>query len=109
MRPASLTRRGDFRRVYDEGKRTRRNGVGIAAYARGDDAPARVGYSVTRSAGPAVTRNRIKRRLRAAAGTLEVAPGYDVVVSGGADIVRMDFQILVEKLRAGMAGLGVAR
>ncbi len=109
MKPLSLTRSGDFRRVYSDGKRTRRNGIGVAVRDRKDDASPRVGYTVTRSAGPAVSRNRIKRRLRAAVRTLEIAPGVDVVVSGDRDVARMDFQVLVEKLRTSLSSLGAIR
>jgi ribonuclease P protein component len=106
VKPVALTRRDDFRRVHGAGKRTRRNGVRIAAFARGDDDAARVGYAVARSAGPAVTRNRIKRRLRAAIRETELAPGFDIVVSGDAELAGLEFQVLVEKLRAGLAALG---
>ena len=81
----------------------------MAALSRDDREPTRVGYSVKSSAGPAVTRNRIKRRLRAAIRSLELEPGFDVVVSGDPEVARIDFQVLVEKLRAGLAALGVAR
>lgn len=109
MKPAPLSRSSDFRRVYGEGRRTRRNGVGIAALQRGDDGPARVGYVVKKSVGGAVTRNRIKRRLRAATSELELQPGLDLVVSGDREVALLDFQVLVEKLRSGVAGAGTAR
>lgn len=108
MKPASLTRSVDFRRVHSEGKRARRNGVGIAAYARGDDAPARVGYAIRSSADSSVTRNRIKRRLRAALARVDLRAGVDVVISGTSEVAEVEFQILVEKVRSGLQATGAA-
>lgn len=50
-------------------------------YARGDDAPTRTGFVVGRRFGTHVARNRVKRRLRAAARALwtQLPPGYDLV------------------------------
>ena len=108
MKPASLTRSGDFRRVHSEGRRARRNGIAVVAYARGDDHPTRIGYSIRSSVGSAVMRNRIKRRLRAAIARLELARGVDVVVSGTRQVAEIDFQILVDKLSAAMRSVGAA-
>ena len=109
MTPASLKRSGDFRRVYGEGRRTRRDGIGIAILDRNDTEPPRVGYAVKTSAGPAVTRNRIKRRLRAAVGSCDLRDGVDVVLSGSAEVASMDFQKLVEYLKRGLVALGGTR
>ena len=45
---------------------TRAGGDGLVVHARPDafDGPARVGFIVGRSVGPAVVRNRVRRRLR---------------------------------------------
>jgi ribonuclease P protein component len=82
--------------------------VGVVVYPRGDQAPARVGYAIRSSAGSAVTRNRIKRRLRAALGRLELRPGMDVVISGTGEAAEVEFQILVEKVRSGLRAVGAA-
>ena len=108
MKPASLTRSGDFRRVHSEGRRARRNGVSIAVFERGDGDPARVGYAVRSAEGSAVIRNRIKRRLRAAIGRFELTPGVDVVVSGSRPVAELDFQILVDKVHSGLRSAGAA-
>jgi len=107
--PQSLSRTSDFRRVSGEGRRSRRNGVGVAALQRGDSAPARIGYAVRRTTGPAVTRNRIKRRLRAAVREVELRAGVDVVMSGDAEVASVDFQVLVEKTAAALRAVGAAR
>jgi ribonuclease P protein component len=52
----------------------------VAGEARGE--PPRVAYAVGRRIGPAVTRNRVRRRLRAA-----VAEHRDLLVADGAYLV----------------------
>jgi ribonuclease P protein component len=49
--------------------------------ARFRQEPARVGFAVSRAVGPAVTRNRVKRRLRALMrGYLHLLPGGSLLV-----------------------------
>ena len=81
--------------------------MGVAALDRSDGEPTRVGYSVKSSAGPAVTRNRIKRRLRAAVRALEPGSGFDVVITGDAAVASIEFQILVDKLGTALRSTGV--
>lgn len=76
---------------------------------RGDELSARVGFAVKKGAGSAVTRNRIKRRLRAALSSIELRPGHDIVISGDRAVASLDFQVLAEKLRAALASVGAAR
>jgi ribonuclease P protein component len=66
---------------------------------RGDDGPARVGFTVSRRVGGAVERNRVRRRLKeivrlsAAAG---FAAGSDYVVVGRGAALGMTFARLAE-------------
>jgi ribonuclease P protein component len=66
---------------------------------RGDDGPARVGFTVSRRIGGAVERNRVRRRLKeivrlsAAAG---FAAGSDYVVVGRGAALGMTFARLAE-------------
>ena len=43
----------------------RRGAVSLAVFEVGDGAPPRVAYSIGKRVGPSVTRNRVRRRLRA--------------------------------------------
>lgn len=64
--------------------------------------PARVGFTVTKKAGNAVARNRIRRRLRAAVDALmpEYAqPGWDYVLIGREKTREEPFDIILRDLR----------
>lgn len=60
---------------------------------RGDALPPRVGLTVTKKAGNAVQRNRIKRRLREAVRSQAdgMAAGVDYVIVGRSDILAARF------------------
>lgn len=65
-KPARPLHSAEYRRIYQEG--TKWVGPLFAAFYRRAEggAAARVGYTTPRALGPAVARNRIKRRLREA-------------------------------------------
>lgn len=56
----------DFRRTTRHGRRTRARTLAVHCLwpAHADAAPTRFGFVVSRAVGDAVTRNRVKRRLR---------------------------------------------
>jgi ribonuclease P protein component len=74
--------RETFEVLRRSGRRARRGPVTVT-YAQTGEAPVpRVAYAVGRRVGNAVTRNRIKRRLRAAvAETTELPPGAYLVAA----------------------------
>lgn len=51
----------------------------------------RLGLIVSKSCGTAVTRNRIKRRLRAAVDGIGLQPGYDYVIIATARVAEVPF------------------
>ncbi|MCS6918873.1 MAG: ribonuclease P protein component [Fimbriimonadales bacterium] len=80
-RAGRLRKKREFERAYQQGRRVSMESFTMYVHARGDDAPTRIGFVVGRRFGAHVQRNRLKRRMRAAArGLWERLPnGYDVV------------------------------
>jgi ribonuclease P protein component len=95
-----LSRSADFDRVFRSGRSHAGRELVLHVFPRGEDAPPRLGLSVSRKVGGAVDRNRIKRLLREAF-ALEherLPPGTDAVV-----VARHDARGLAE--REGLAGI----
>jgi ribonuclease P protein component len=70
----------------------------LQARCRGDEAPPRVGFTVSKKVGNAVERNRVRRRLRelvrcAAAG--RIAAGHDYVLVGRRAALQFPFERLI--------------
>jgi len=102
-RRGRLSRSAEFDRVYRQGRSHGNRALVLYAFPRGDDAPARLGLSVSRRVGGAVERNRVKRLIREAfdadSGTLPA--GHDVVV-----VARPASRELAE--REGLAGISAS-
>jgi ribonuclease P protein component len=64
----------------------------------GPDGPPRVGLLVSKSCGTAVTRNRIKRRLRSAADSVELQPRTDYVIIATDQVARVPHRQIVDWL-----------
>lgn len=79
---ARMRRRAEFDAAVRRGSRTGRGSVTGHLLIRGDNAePSRVGFIVSRAVGPAVTRNRVRRRLRhLASGYLRSLPDGSLLV-----------------------------
>lgn len=71
--------------MLKEGTRRRSGGV-VMVKGSGQPGVSRVGLVVSRSAGNAVTRNRIKRRLRHSLRGVELKPGSDYVFIGSSQV-----------------------
>lgn len=63
-----LSRSGDFKRVYKEGSSKATRYLVLYSFERGENSPEeiRLGISVSKKLGDAVTRNRVKRVLKEA-------------------------------------------
>ncbi|MBU1174195.1 MAG: ribonuclease P protein component [Alphaproteobacteria bacterium] len=83
------------------GRRASRSGLVVQAISTGVDDTG-VGFTVTKKAGNAPERNRIKRRLRAAAEACADAfsSRHDYVVIGRRDVLSAPFETLVTNLQS---------
>ena len=109
--PQRLCKRAEFLRVASAGRRAATHGLVLQALARGDDAPARLGFTVTKKVGNAVVRNRTRRRLREAARlVLRERPlaGVDLVLIGRDATRGRPFAVLMDDLRRALDKAGVA-
>ena len=77
-----LSRARDFDAVYRRGRSVSTRYLVLYAFPREDGGEPRLGLAVSRKLGGAVTRNRLKRLLRASFDELRdaFAPGYDYVL-----------------------------
>lgn len=109
-RRATLRSSRDFRAVYRGGARARRDGVTVWALRSEPAAPTRLGLAVRSGAMTAVTRNRVRRRIRAIVDAYEPAPGYDIVVAAEtAELAGRTFQQTEADVTASLAAAGVGR
>ncbi|HEY1931931.1 MAG TPA: ribonuclease P protein component [Acetobacteraceae bacterium] len=109
-KPHRLTRRAEFLRVAAKGRKAAMPGLVLQALQRNDDAPARLGFTVTKKVGNAVIRNRTRRRLKEAA-RLELqahpAVGVELVLIGRDGTRARDFAALRADLRRALGKTGV--
>ncbi|MEX1043550.1 MAG: ribonuclease P protein component [Acidimicrobiia bacterium] len=87
-----------FREVLRRGDRRTVGGITVVSLFV-DEPGTRIGLAVGRRLGSAVTRNRIKRRIRHACRHLDLSPGWDHVVIPAPATARAPFSSLVEWLR----------
>lgn len=75
------------------------HGANLSLGWRANDLPHnRFGFVVGKRVGKAVTRNLIKRRLRAIAPTLPARTGFDLVISAKSGATRRTFAELAEEM-----------
>jgi ribonuclease P protein component len=109
--PQRLKRRAEFLRVASKGRKAPMPGVVLQALKRDDDAPARIGFTVTKKVGNAVIRNRTRRRLKEAARLLLAErglTGVDLVLIGRDGTRKRDFPALQRDIAKAMEKAGVA-
>ncbi len=86
--------------------------VVVQMRARGDDAPARVGFTATRRIGGAVARNRARRRLREAVRQLPsdlLRAGHDYVFIARDSTATCDFSELVQQTAQALRKLNAGK
>jgi len=104
----TLKKRPDFLAAAKARRRVT-PGFILQARNRGEDGPARIGFTCSKKVGNAVARNRAKRRLREIARLVlptHARPGWDYVLIGRAGTTATrDFAQLQDDLRAALAKL----
>ena len=83
----------EFRRVLSSGTRNRVGGITLVRSPGRPGSP-RVGFVASKSTGNAVTRNRIKRRLRTAVGVLDLQPETDYVIIASSIVAEVTYDRL---------------
>ena len=98
-----IRKRADFLKARASGKSAATSGLVLQTYKRNDsDNSIRVGFTATTKLGNAVIRNKVKRRLRAAAREIinkHAKPGHDYVIIGRFRSATRDFQALLKDLK----------
>lgn len=100
-----VIRADEFRTVVRRGRRVTTPAAVYYLMDRPADAPARFGFIVSKAVGDAVTRNRVRRRLRAITRELvdAGANGRDVVVRVLPPAVEVDWTALRGQTRRAIA------
>jgi ribonuclease P protein component len=97
-RAQRLRHKQDFADVYRRGKPLRGELLIMRAH-RTDGPLTRFGFTASTAIGNAVTRNRVRRRLKAAASKMPVAAGWDIVFNSRAPIANASFAQIEEQMR----------
>jgi ribonuclease P protein component len=92
-RAQRLRERRDFAAVYRRG-RPYRGALLILRAVRTGRPLSRFGFTAGKALGNAVVRNRLKRRLRESVRSLQVAPGWDVVLNARREAGTAEYQRL---------------
>lgn len=102
-----LTKRGSFAYVYRSGKTQYCSCIGLT-YVPGKGG-VRIGFSVPNKIGKAVVRNKLKRRMRAAAGQLlpRLTHGAQLVFSAKKGAEELDYRAVYEAMDKLLVKVGV--
>jgi ribonuclease P protein component len=100
-RSLRLNRRGDFEKVYKQGRRHFAAHLTVFYLGRERGDGPRIGLRVGRVLGEAVERNRIKRRLREALRLhrAELSSAVDIVVHPKRSALKVDFAGLEKEIQ----------
>ena len=101
MKLTTLKKRADFLRAQ-RGRKAVRATLLIQLWDRDDGEPVRFGFTASKKVGNAVKRARAKRRLRAAAATLDhpALTGHDVVLVARKETPEAEFSLILKDVSA---------
>ena len=104
----TLKKNHEFRRLYSKGKSAATATLAVYCRKTGRDSN-RIGYTVSNKIGNAVTRNRIRRRLREIYRLHEgeVQRGYDVVIVARHRAAEADYHRLERDLTRAFSSLSL--
>lgn len=85
--------------VYRRGRPYRGDLLTMRAL-RTNEPLSRFGFTTSKAVGNAVTRNRVRRRMREAIGSLSIAPGWDIVFNSRVNIAHSSYAQIREAMRA---------
>ena len=97
QRERRLRRRKDFAAAYRRG-RVYGNQLLVLRVVPHEGDVARFGFVTGKTVGGAVVRNRVKRRLRSAAESVQAAPGLDIVVGARRTAADASYHALQQAL-----------
>ena len=98
-RAARLVRRAEYETVYRGG--ARKSSAQFVVFYRANGGPrSRFGVSVKKALGGAVIRNRVRRRIREILrrNSLEISPGWDIVIHPRTSMSRTAFTAMQAEL-----------
>ena len=109
-RSDSLKRKKEFRYTYRAGK-SAVNRLFVLIYTKVRRPETHIGFSVSKKLGGAVTRNRVKRRMREAVTPLllELKGGYNIIFVAREPVAEAAFPALREAMEQLFAKAGLHR
>lgn len=104
-----LKRRSEFQQVFQGGRKCVRPFLVVHLRLQTVPADTRLGLTVSRRVGNAVTRNRVKRRLREIFrhARPDIQPGYDIVVVARTSAADATYQELKQDFDEAAVKLGL--
>lgn len=109
-RADSLKRKKEFRHTYRVGK-SQTNRLLVAVYCLNRQQKTYVGFSVSKKIGNAVTRNRVKRRMREAVTPMipDLKQGYNIIIIAKFPVVEASFTDIQDSLHSVFCKAGLLK